>query len=49
MRSATAALQSPSLGRAERFDVMQGHRKAQLHVSMYSPLTLQLAIAMLRG
>ncbi len=37
MRMATAALQSPSVGCAARFEEMQGQRKAQLQVSMYSP------------
>ena len=44
MRIVTAALQSPSVGGAARFEVMQGHRNAQLHVSMYSPLTCQPAM-----
>ncbi|MEO6564931.1 MAG: hypothetical protein ABIO63_02760 [Casimicrobiaceae bacterium] len=39
-----AALQSPSVGRPAKLDVMQGHKKVQLQVSMYSPLMFQLAI-----
>ena len=35
MRIVTAALQSPSVGVAARLDVMHGHRKVQLQVSMY--------------
>jgi hypothetical protein len=45
MRSATAALQSPSVGRADRLEVMQGHSIAQLHVSMYCPEIFQVDIA----
>jgi hypothetical protein len=35
MRIAIAALQSPSVGRAVRFEPMHGHTKVQLQVSMY--------------
>ncbi len=50
MRSAMAALQSPSVGRAARLEVMQGHRKLQLQVSMYSPSICQSAmVSILRG
>src|SRR5512147_943757 len=50
MRSVTAALQSPSVGRAARLDQMHGHSSVQLHVSMYSPLICQPAMAiLLRG
>ena len=47
MRIVTAALQSPSVGRAARFEVMHGHSSVQLQVSMYSPLICQVAIVML--
>jgi hypothetical protein len=47
MRIATAALQSPSVGIAIMLDVMQGHSKVQLQVSMYSPFAYQLAIEVL--
>jgi hypothetical protein len=49
MRIAMATLQSPSVGRAVRFEVMHGHSSVQLQVSMYSPLICQEAIVMLLG
>src|SRR5688572_6097062 len=45
MRIATAALQSPSVGRAAMLVTMQGQSNAQLHVSMYCPEICQLDIA----
>jgi hypothetical protein len=47
MRMVIAALQSPSVGRAVRLEVMHGHKNAQLHVSMYRPLICQLDMAIL--
>jgi hypothetical protein len=44
-----AALQSPSLGRAVRFDPMHGQRKVQLQVSMYCPSMRQPAMDILLG
>jgi hypothetical protein len=44
MRIVIAAWQSPSVGCAARFEVMHGHTKVQLQVSMYSPLICQFAI-----
>src|SRR5262245_30500447 len=44
---AMATLQSPSVGRAARLELMHGHRNVQLQVSMYCPSTRQAAIAAL--
>ena len=44
MRIVIAAWQSPSVGWAARLEVMHGHKKVQLQVSMYSPLICQPAI-----
>src|SRR2546430_10823846 len=45
MRCTNAKVHEPFVGRALRFVVGHGHRKSQLHVSKYSPLTRQFTLS----